>query len=229
MRASKSRIAEKEKLQEEIEKANNQKFIFVNKMANYMRDPVRNMNELIDLAEKTKDPEQLSACLDGIASYSEELSAVINNILNMSRFESGQVQLEDKIASPHFKGKRLLIVEDTIQNKMVTGKILKKFGFEIQCASDGEEAFEKLYAAPEGYFDAIIMDMELKKNTDCEAVRKIRSMNNDGKANIPIVAITSVDSEGNTEILNEMNTKYHFSKPYDINEMKSVFSMLFNS
>ncbi|WP_026515837.1 transporter substrate-binding domain-containing protein [Butyrivibrio sp. MC2021] len=227
IRLSKKRIAEKEKLQIELEKANHQKFVFVNKMANYMSDPLRGLSELIDVAKRTKDSDKIKDYLDGMDSYTNELGAVINNILNMSRLESGQIQIEDKIASPVFKGKRLLIVEDSIQNKMVTGKILKKFGFEIQCANDGEDAFEKLEAAPGGYFDAIIMDTEHCKKADFEAIDKIRHLYNDEKANIPIVAITSVNADENSETFGDIHTPFYFSKPYDIKEMVSVFARIF--
>ncbi len=228
IRVSKSRIKEKEQLHLEIEKANHQKFIFVNKMANYMRDPMRGMSELIGLARNTKDPDTISSYLDEMASYNTELNGVINNILNMSRFESGQIQLEDKIASPYFKGKRLLMVEDSMQNKIVTGKILKTFGFEIQCAKDAEEVYEILMATPEYYFDAIVMDTEIIKDSDIKAVDRIRHLDNDYKASIPIVAITSGEDETNSDKFADLHTPFCFSKPYDLKEMVSVFSRIFN-
>ncbi len=227
IRIGRERIAEKERARIEIEKANRDKFVFVNKMANYMGEPLRGLNSLIHKAKITEDSNKVSNYIEEMEIYSSKLSEVINNILNMSRLESGQFKLEDK--NQTFKGKRILVVEDTMQNQMVSGKILKKLGFEIQCASDGEEAYDKLNAAPEGYFDAIIMDMDVRGNDDFEAATKIRSLNNYAKADIPIVAITSevpVNDEG-TE--NKLFTEYYFTKPYDIAEMTEVFSKIFKS
>lgn len=227
LRLGRERIAEKERARVEIEKANHDKFVFVNKMANYMGEPMRGLNSLIHKAKITDDPDKVSNYIEEMEIYSSKISEVISNILNMSRLESGQFRIEDKNQS--FKGKRILVVEDTMQNQMVTGKILKKLGFEIQCASDGEEAYDKLNAAPEGYFDAIIMDMDVGGRDDYEAAAKIRSLNNYVKADIPIVAITSDMTSGDGGEGSKLFTEYYFTKPYDITEMTEVFSKIFNS
>lgn len=225
---SKRRIAEKEMLQLEIEKANHQKFVFMNRMANYLSLPMRNLTNTLQLAQNSKDSDKISDYIGEMGSYCREMTDIISNILNMSRFESGQIKIEDKNILRRFRGKRLLIVEDTMQNQMVTGKILKKLGFEIQCASNGEEAFEKLYAAPERYFDAIIMDKDLAKNDVAEAVESIRNIDNPAKAEIPIVVISS-NSGDVPESDGSIYTDYHFSKPYDINEMTDVFTRIFSN
>ncbi|WP_024864805.1 transporter substrate-binding domain-containing protein [Butyrivibrio sp. FCS014] len=226
---NKKRLREKEKAQLEIEKANQDKFVFVNKMANYMRDPVRSMDNLVDLAGKSEDASAIKGYLGEISSYSRELSSIINNILNMSRFESGQIHIEDKNISRHFRGKRMLIVEDTLQNQMITGRILKQFGFEIQVATSGKEAYDKLNAAPEGYFDAVIIDTDINEGRDLEDAVKIRTLNNDGKALIPIVVLSSGETEDLEEYLEEKIVTGVIRKPYDIDSMTEVFTSIFKN
>ncbi|MBE5827122.1 MAG: transporter substrate-binding domain-containing protein [Butyrivibrio sp.] len=225
---NKKRLQEKERARLEIEKADHDKFVFVNKMANYMSEPMRSMNGLVDLARKSEDVSTIKGYLGGISSYSRELVSIINNILNMSRFESGQIQIEDRNISRHFAGKRMLIVEDTLQNQMVTGRILKRFGFEIQVATSGKEAYDKLNAAPEGYFDAVIIDMDINEGKDLEDAVRIRTLNNDGKALIPVIVLVSNETDDLKSYLEEKIVSGVIYKPYDIDSMTEVFTLLFN-
>ncbi|MCR5156599.1 MAG: transporter substrate-binding domain-containing protein [Butyrivibrio sp.] len=229
VRFNKKRLQEKEKVQIEIEKANHDKFVFVNKMANYMREPMRSMDGLVELAQKSEDVSAIKGYLGGISSYSRELGSIINNILNMSRFESGQIHIEDRNISRHFRGKRMLIVEDTLQNQMVTGRILKQFGFEIQVATSGKEAYDKLNAAPEGYFDAVIIDIDINEGRDLEDAAAIRTLNNDGKAIIPVIVLTSGDITDLDAYFEEKIVNGVIKKPYDIDSMSDVFTQIFNN
>ena len=83
-------------------------------------------------------------------------------------------------------------------------------------------------ATPEYYFDAIVMDTEIIKDSDIKAVDRIRHLDNDYKASIPIVAITSGEDETNSDKFADLHTPFYFSKPYDLKEMVGVFSRIFN-
>lgn len=221
---TKKRIAEKEQAAEELEKANREKFVFVNKMANYMREPVRNMGKLMEQAKGEKDSKTKDEYIEGMRSYNNELKSIINNILNLSRYESGQIQLEDRNITRHFAGRRMLIVEDNLQNRMITGRILKSFGFEIQAADSGAEACDRLNAAPEGYFDAVIMDFDIADKVDVNDARQIRNLNNEGKANIPIIALYSGDSDNLSSLTSQGLISAVIKKPFDVDIMTEVFS-----
>ena len=109
---------------------------------------------------------------------------------------SEDVVLEDVSVSKtiddyNFYGKRVLVVEDTLPNQMVAAKILNKVGIEVQVANDGEEAYEKINAAPSGYFDAIVMNQAMFDADDHEAITNIRGLSDNSKAGIPIMPITT--------------------------------------
>lgn len=220
-------IMEKENAQAEIEKANHEKFVFINKMANYMSEPIRKLKANILEAQKENNTERFYDDLSNMSNYVNELGTMINNILSMSRFESGQMHLEDRNRTRNFYDKRILIVEDSLQNKMITGKILKRFGFEIQVADDPIEACEKLNAAPEGYFDALFMDIEFKAEDAYNAVNKIRNMNSESKAQIPIVAITSEEMQESDAPFDKKGFDATIEKPYDVKNMDDVLSEIF--
>ena len=94
----------------------------------------------------------------------------------------------------NFYGKRILIVEDTPSNQLIVSNVMKKAGFEIQIANDGAEAYEKLNAAPSGYFDAVYMAITDHLEAYLDAVRKIRALDIPAKASIPIIAVCNRDS-----------------------------------
>ena len=130
--------------------------------------------------------------------------------------------------SHNFQGKRMLIVEDTMQSSIITGQILKRFGFEIQVATGGQEAYDKLNAAPEGYFDAVIMDIDINAGDELQNAVKIRTMANDGKSGIPIVVLTSNETEQITAYVEEEIITAVIKKPYDTESMTGVFTELFS-
>ncbi|MBO4330783.1 MAG: transporter substrate-binding domain-containing protein, partial [Oscillospiraceae bacterium] len=56
---------------------------------------------------------------------------------------------------PDFSGKRVLLAEDNDMNQMIAEAILAEAGLSVEIANDGEEAVEKIKAAPAGYYDVV--------------------------------------------------------------------------
>lgn len=122
------------------------------------------------------------------------------------------------------KGKRVLIVEDNPINLEVAVEILKSKGLIIETAINGKEAVEQFEASDEGYFDAIIMDIQMPIMNGYEASKAIRmSYHPDGKK-IPIIATTAMtfDEDIAKAKLSGMNA--HLAKPVDFNRLCSVIS-----
>ncbi len=91
----------------------------------------------------------------------------------------------------NFYGKRALIVEDTLPNQMMAGKIMNKIGLEVQIANDNYEAYAKLIAAPSGYFDVILLSENIYKEKGEDFTRTVNSISDPIKAEIPILPISS--------------------------------------
>lgn len=71
-----------------------------------------------------------------------------------------------------FIGKRVLLAEDNELNQMIAVENLEKVGFAVEVANDGLEAVEKMIANPSGYYDVILMDIQMPKMDGYEAALK---------------------------------------------------------
>jgi len=126
-----------------------------------------------------------------------------------------------------FSGKRILLAEDNELNAEIAVEILSSIGLEVEVAEDGACCVEKLSKAPAGYFDLILMDVQMPNMNGYEATKAIRAMEDAEKAGIPIIAMTAnaFDEDRNNAIAAGMNG--HLSKPIDMQAlMKTLGEMI---
>ncbi len=122
-----------------------------------------------------------------------------------------------------FTGRRLLLAEDNDLNAEITIELLGEENFAIDRAKNGEECLKMLEEAPDGYYDLILMDVQMPVLNGYEATRKIRKLEDPEKAGIPIIAMTAnAFAEDRLQALKEgMND--HVAKPID---MKTLIPVL---
>lgn len=117
---------------------------------------------------------------------------------------------------PDFSGKSVLLAEDNQMNQRLAENILTSVGFAVDIANDGTEAVEKMKEAPAGYYDVILMDIQMPKMDGYEATNLIRAFDDKEKANIPIVAVTANAFEEDKQSALGAGMNGHLAKPYDI-------------
>ncbi|SFB70651.1 transporter substrate-binding domain-containing protein [Butyrivibrio sp. YAB3001] len=197
-------VKEKEYEKKEFEKANNSKTLFLNKISEDMHDMITN---IIKDAESYSGTESLARIKDSC----NHLMWLLDDIHNFSSVESGQstenndnVNLkklfmdmrsmsEDEakklLASYDLNGKRILIVASSKAAQFKAAEVLKWAGLEVQTANNGKEAVDIIKAAPYGYFDYILVNIQDPNIDGYEASRQIRNLDDREKAVIPIVAV----------------------------------------
>jgi len=114
---------------------------------------------------------------------------------------------EDEVYIGKWKGKRILIVEDTDSNFKLLKEMLSPTGIVVKRAKNGEEALNKYFR--EGYFNMIIMDILLPGMDGYEITRKIRE--HDKK--VPIISYTAYALEGDRERSIEAGCNDYIAKP----------------
>ncbi|GLC32490.1 response regulator transcription factor [Clostridium omnivorum] len=118
------------------------------------------------------------------------------------------------------KGK-ILIVEDEKKLSEVMCLYLKKEGYEVQCAFDGEAA-EQLIENNE--FDLIILDIMMPKKDGWSLLRKIKS-----KGNTPVILTTARGEEEDRVFGLELGADDYMVKPISMRELILRVGLRINS
>lgn len=114
------------------------------------------------------------------------------------------------------RGRRILLAEDNDLNAEIAIELLGEKGFLIERAADGEECCTMLAQAPEGYYDLILMDIQMPGMNGYEAAAKIRGMADAKKAGIPIIAMTANAFTEDRQAALDAGMNAHVAKPIDM-------------
>ncbi|MBO4991203.1 MAG: response regulator [Firmicutes bacterium] len=129
--------------------------------------------------------------------------------------------------SGHFRGKRLLLVEDNELNKEIAMEILSEYGFVIDTAENGAEAVEKIASSRPGDYDLIFMDIQMPVMDGYEATRSIRAMEEPALAGIPIFAMTANAFDEDRKAAAESGMNGFLSKPISVEEVIQTLQNVF--
>jgi signal transduction histidine kinase/ABC-type amino acid transport substrate-binding protein/ActR/RegA family two-component response regulator len=129
-----------------------------------------------------------------------------------------------KVDPEQFVGKRILLVEDNELNAEIAVEILEERGFELEHAPNGQEAIDMLQAADAGYYDIVLMDIQMPNMNGYEASRRIRQLDDPDKAEIPIIAMTANAFEEDKREAKRAGMDGHLAKPIDLKELVKVLS-----
>ena len=121
-----------------------------------------------------------------------------------------------------FSGKRLLLVDDNVINREIAAMILAQMGFMVEEAENGQIAVEKVSSSEPGYYDLILMDIQMPVMNGYDATRAIRVLDNEALAEIPIVAMTANAFKEDVEAAEEVGMQGHIAKPLDIDQMQKT-------
>ncbi len=152
--------------------------------------------------------------------FMSELRAVL------TRPVEGNVQQPAK-RTYDYTGKRVLLVEDNELNREIATAILEETGIVIDSANDGDEAVAAVIAAPADRYDVVLMDIQMPKMDGYTATREIRTLPDNRKANIPIVAMTANAFEEDRQKAYESGMNGHIIKPISIDAIANVLDKVF--
>ena len=119
-------------------------------------------------------------------------------------------------------GKRILLAEDNELNAEIAMELLKEEGFLIDWVKDGQECFDKLEEADEGYYDLILMDIQMPILNGYDTTAKIRQMENPKKAATQIVAMTANAFEEDIAMTQKVGMNGFIAKPLDAEKMFTI-------
>lgn len=117
---------------------------------------------------------------------------------------------------------KILVAEDNLVNQMVLSKILKKLGFEVELAKNGEEAVDKALSTA---YDLILMDMLMPGKDGIEATVEIRNVHAESPI---IVALTANVSKEDRDKCIEAGMNDFISKPISRDRLEELMNKWFS-
>lgn len=226
--------------------ANIAKTTFLNNMSHDIRAPMNAIMGFTGIALKHQSTPEIRSCLEKIRQSLEYLLALINDVLDISRIESGSVQyipapvniivVTDSvldIANGFFVGRNLQLrvqrAEDNDLNAEIAQLLLEEQGMQVTRAADGRESVARFAECPAGTFDLILMDIMMPHMNGYEATKAIRALSRPDAAAVPNIAMTAdAFAEEQMRTL-EAGMNEHLSKPIDPPLLYSVLEKYIQS
>ena len=123
-----------------------------------------------------------------------------------------------------FEGMRALLVEDNMINMEIAQMLLDQEGFLIETAENGKIALEMTANAEPGYYDVILMDVQMPVMDGYMATKAIRDLPDPELAGIPIIAMTANAFQEDIKKAEEVGMNGHIAKPLDIPSMRATLA-----
>ncbi len=121
--------------------------------------------------------------------------------------------LPDNVSFGDFK---ILLVEDNELNQEIAMELIGEIGARVECAGDGRQGLQRFAEMPEGYYDLILMDIQMPVMNGLKATRAIRKLPREDAADIPIIALSANVSAEDIAAGREAGMNGHLAKPLDI-------------
>jgi len=135
-----------------------------------------------------------------------------------------KVRTQENGEEVNLNGKRILVVEDNDINREIAEAVLQKRGIITETAVNGQEAVEQFSSHVPGYYDMILMDIRMPIMSGLTAAKRIRAMDRDDAAEIPIIAMTANAFSKDVKASLEAGMNAHLSKPIEPNLLYSTIS-----
>ena len=133
--------------------------------------------------------------------------------------EPAVVQEMSELPKGNLSGCRILLAEDNELNREIAAFLLKDEGISVTEAEDGQQAVECFLKMPEGYYDAVLMDIMMPVMDGYQAARAIRGSGKKDAEMIPIIAITANAFAEDKRKTMEAGMDAHLSKPLNVKEL----------
>ncbi len=125
-------------------------------------------------------------------------------------------------AAPVRRIPAVMVVDDSITMRKVTGRVLERHNMEVLTAKDGIDAIEKM---AERVPDLMLLDIEMPRMDGYELAQNMKS--DPRLKDVPIIMITSRTGEKHRQRAFDLGVNRYLGKPYqEVELMRNVFEML---
>ncbi len=188
---------------------------FQRKSLKELRTELTNASAYLELSKKRTD--DVTLYLNKVRTSLNSMDVTIAYALGEE--PSIKKQSNEPINLEVLKGKRILIVEDNELNRSVIKDILSDYDLTIEEVNSGKDAITLINQNVPGYYQCILMDIEMPEMDGFETTINIRNLNNRIRSNTPIIALTANATSTNKEKSVVVGMDGFLTKPIDTNQL----------
>jgi len=195
-------------------------------------DTIRLINESDQVVKKPKYILMSNYDMTSLSEKAKELgihflmmkpidqSELLNNILSVLGMETSIEKISNNSLEEEtldLSGKRVLLVEDNELNQEIALESIQMTHATVEVASNGKEAVEMVQGHPQHYYDLVLMDIQMPVMDGYEAVKLIRS--NEENIDLPIIAMTANAFKSDIQKCLAVGMNCHIAKPFDLDDL----------
>ncbi len=123
-------------------------------------------------------------------------------------------------------GTHVLVVEDNEINLEVAVALLQDAGAVVTTARNGQEAIARVSRAPEGFYQLILMDVQMPVMDGCSATQVIRALHRPDAKSTIIIAMTANSFREDVQKCLDSGMNAHIGKPFVMNDIIRTYTKL---
>lgn len=165
----------------------------------------------------------------GIDAFLPKPFFVSNLKFNVRSLQKNKEEKKSSVPKKALADKRFLAAEDNELNSEILVELLDMYDSLCDVAENGKIALEMFENSPKGYYDGILMDIQMPVMNGYDAAKAIRQCAHPDAKSIPIIAMTA--NAFSEDINNSFNAGMdaHIAKPMDMEKLESVYREIINS
>jgi len=168
--------------------------------------------------------EALHSGVDSFLAKPLFASNVLDEFERIARKNNMGIYKEKRRAD--LEGRHILLAEDIVINAEIMKQLITMKGASIDHGENGKIVVDMFEKSPDGYYDAILMDVRMPEMDGLEAAETIRSMDRPDALRIPIIALTANAFDEDVQRSLQVGMNAHLSKPVETDHLYQTLEEL---
>ena len=173
------------------------------------------------------DRNDLKECIKAAHKLNRKLYVRCDRLYDQNELEALESENEEKDTHNEITGLagcRVLLVEDNDINAEIAEMILFQYGIEVDLAGNGQIGLERVQQHESGYYDAVLMDIQMPVMNGYEATKAIRALERDYYKTLPIIAMSANAYDDDVKACLAAGMNAHIAKPYNPDELLKLLN-----
>ncbi len=177
------------------------------------------------IEKHSPDNERIGEYISKINCAYEQMKDLLDDILSMEgSLDDAEDEPKIEINPDVIRGSRILLVDDNDMNREIAKDVLLDNGIQVEEATSGSEAVRLVSENLPGYYDCVLMDIQMPELDGFEATTKIRELPNRVRANVPIVAMTANAFKEDKTKSYKAGMDAYLTKPIEVEKLLRILT-----